>query len=192
MPTPERLHLARELHDGIAQDLVGLGYSLDLLIAQSDLPLEVRSSLRSSRLHIDELMYKVRSEIFNLRTAPSQPLREILLETIEPYKNDFTISLNLEEVTATAEISETIAACALEILRNIQTHARATHIVLALYAVNNRTCLQVSDNGIGGVTLKQGHWGITGMSEKIAALGGSILIEDGFIDNKGVRITILL
>jgi hypothetical protein len=30
-----RLDLARELHDGIAQDLVALGYELDLLLANS-------------------------------------------------------------------------------------------------------------------------------------------------------------
>jgi signal transduction histidine kinase len=35
--TPERLRIARELHDGIAQDLVGLGYGLDLVLAESEL-----------------------------------------------------------------------------------------------------------------------------------------------------------
>jgi len=67
MLTPERLDVARELHDGIAQDLVALGYSLDLLLATDELPQSARSSIRGARLQVDELMRKVRSEIFNLR-----------------------------------------------------------------------------------------------------------------------------
>ncbi|MEY2951712.1 MAG: hypothetical protein RL622_789, partial [Actinomycetota bacterium] len=44
----ERVTLAQELHDGIAQDLVALGFSIDAVIA-SDITAEARSSLRSIR-----------------------------------------------------------------------------------------------------------------------------------------------
>jgi len=55
-PSPERVSIARELHDGIAQDLVGIGYSLDMLLADSSLQVEMWSKLRTTRLDIDTLI----------------------------------------------------------------------------------------------------------------------------------------
>ena len=65
--TPERLRLARELHDGIAQDLVALGYSLDLILADPAMDKTSRAAIRKTRLDIDALIYKVRREILALR-----------------------------------------------------------------------------------------------------------------------------
>jgi signal transduction histidine kinase len=40
--------------------------------------------------------------------------------------------------------------------------------------------------------MKDGHWGMTGISERIAKLGGSIVIENNESADLGVRITVLL
>jgi signal transduction histidine kinase len=61
--TPQRLQLARELHDGVAQDLVALGYELDLLLATVDLQSPTRKGIRSLRFRVDELISKVRREM---------------------------------------------------------------------------------------------------------------------------------
>jgi NarL family two-component system sensor histidine kinase LiaS len=63
--------LARELHDGIAQDLVGVGYSLDLLLANPETSIESRAQLRALRFTVTDLIDKVRREIYFLR----QPAR---------------------------------------------------------------------------------------------------------------------
>ena len=63
-----RVILAQELHDGIAQDLVGLGFSIDALIATSH-ELPVKESLRELRFAITDLINKVRLEIHELRSA---------------------------------------------------------------------------------------------------------------------------
>ena len=55
LPSAERLAIARELHDGIAQDLVGIGYSLDLLLADPESSQESRSQLRRARLEVDDV-----------------------------------------------------------------------------------------------------------------------------------------
>ena len=63
--------IARQIHDGIAQDLVALGYSLDLSLAAPELPITTRAELRTLRFEVTELIEKVRREILNLRnTAP--------------------------------------------------------------------------------------------------------------------------
>lgn len=192
MSTPERLDVARELHDGIAQDLVALGYSLDLLLATDGLPQSARSSIRESRLQVDELMRKVRSEIFNLRSQSQQSISTQLQSLISQEYSDFELELDIEPASAPPEVGHEIIAIAREILRNVRLHSRATRIGITLYPVNNRIYLQICDNGIGGAIMKDGRWGMTGISERIARLGGSIVIENNSATDLGVRITLLL
>ncbi|MGA0062483.1 MAG: histidine kinase, partial [Candidatus Planktophila sp.] len=142
MVTPERLDLARGLHDGIAQDLVGLGYSLDLLLADDTLSLNTRLSLRSARLHIDELIHKVRAEIYHLRLEPQLSLSTELNQLAQSEYSDFGLDLELEDVKPSVEITSEVIAITREALRNIRTHARATRIGITLYPINNRICLQ--------------------------------------------------
>lgn len=192
MSTPERLDVARELHDGIAQDLVALGYSLDLLLATDGLPQSARSSIRESRLQVDELMRKVRSEIFNLRSQSQQSISTQLQALVANEYSDFELDLDIEPASAPPETGHEIFAIAREILRNVRLHSRATRIGITLYPVNNRIYLQICDNGIGGAIMKDGRWGMTGISERIAKLGGSIVIENNSDTDLGVRITLLL
>ena len=192
MSTPERLDVARELHDGIAQDLVALGYSLDLLLATDGLPQSARSSIRESRLQVDKLMRKVRSEIYNLRSQSQQSISTQLQSLISQEYFDFELELDIESASAPPEVGHEIISIARELLRNVRLHSRASRIGITLYPVNNRIYLQICDNGIGGAIMKDGRWGMTGISERIAKLGGSIVIENNSATDLGVRITLLL
>lgn len=192
MSTPERLDVARELHDGIAQDLVALGYSLDLLLATDGLPQSARSSIRESRLQVDKLMRKVRSEIYNLRSQSQQSISTQLQSLISQEYFDFELELDIESASAPPEVGHEIISIARELLRNVRLHSRASRIGITLYPVNNRIYLQICDNGIGGAIMKDGRWGMTGISERIAKLGGSIVIENNSDTDLGVRITLLL
>ena len=60
-----RIELARDLHDSLAQDLVAIGFKLDLLVAE--LPLEFRAETRAIRFAINDAIKKVRLELFALR-----------------------------------------------------------------------------------------------------------------------------
>lgn len=192
MLTPERLDLARELHDGIAQDLVALGYSLDLLLSDGSLSKSTRIEIRQSRLQVDELMQKVRAEIYKLRIETHQTLKEELAKLLKTEFTDINVEFEYEEVNSSSEMIREITAIVRESLRNIRAHARATQVAIDVYPLNNRICLQICDDGIGGVNLKSKHWGIIGITERVKALGGSISIEDGFSNKSGVRLTILL
>ena len=149
-----RVILAQELHDGIAQDLVGLGFSIDSLIASSQ-DLETKDSLRQLRFAITALIDKVRLEIHQLRTAT-----ELLSDTTE---ND----LNYELLRVLSEV-----------LRNVSEHAHASHL-----------SIQITDDGIGGAHSKEGRFGIVGIQERIARLGGDIAIDSS---EHGTKISIEL
>jgi signal transduction histidine kinase len=149
-----RVVLAQELHDGIAQDLVGLGFSIDSLISTSHDQL-AKESLRQLRFSVTELIDKVRLEIHQLRTAAD------LISTTE--EKDF--SYELLRVLS-------------EILRNVDEHSHASHL-----------SIQITDNGIGGAQSKEGSFGLTGIRERIASIGGDIRIDS---DQQGTKISIEL
>jgi signal transduction histidine kinase len=149
-----RVVLAQELHDGIAQDLVGLGFSIDSLISTSHDQI-AKESLRQLRFSVTELIDKVRLEIHQLRTAA-----DLISKTEE---KDF--SYELLRVLS-------------EILRNVEQHAHASHL-----------SIQITDNGIGGAQSKEGSFGLTGIQERIASIGGDIRIDS---DQQGTKISIEL
>jgi len=187
-PSPERLRVARELHDGIAQDLVGVGYSLDLLLADPSLSANSRQEIRRTRLSIDELITKVRREILNLRTVTSHSFSSEIERLIIELAPSQEVTLSIEEIDLDEALTTQLLLIAKEILRNSIAHSGATHIGISLYPINNRTCLEVIDDGIGGARVKDGHFGIFGIIERVHALNGSITIES--ID--GTRVAILI
>jgi len=188
MPSPERVRIARELHDGIAQDLVGIGYSLDVLLSEESLSNNARSEIRTTRFAVDELISKVRREILHLRKISSAPLNIALQNLAEELLTQCEVTMRLEEVPLVESAHSELVLIATEILRNCSAHSRATHIGINLYPVNNRTCLEVIDNGIGGAHVKDGHYGLSGIIERVHALGGSLTIES----IEGTRIAILI
>lgn len=104
----EKVTLAQELHDGIAQDLVALGFSIDRIIAASESE-SVKTELRLIRFTISELIAKNRLEIHQLRS-----------------------STDLIATKSTSEFSYEIARVFAEIIRNIERHAKATNLQITV------------------------------------------------------------
>ena len=186
--TPERLRIARELHDGIAQDLVGLGYSLDLILADPDVGSASRAALRKSRLDIDELINKVRREILELRRDIDPRFDLSLAALIYEICGELELSLQLEEVILDQEAAHEMLLISREILRNVVAHARATHLEIKLFHINNRLFVEFFDNGIGGADMSTDRWGLIGITERVKAIGGELTLKS----EEGTRISILL
>ena len=111
MSADERVRLAQELHDGIAQDLVGLGYSIDYLVAAAGTPVEIRAELRTLRFAMSDLVDKIRGEIFELRAHSATVISR------SPKKA--SISFELQRIFN-------------ELLRNIEEHSQATSFTLTV------------------------------------------------------------
>ena len=100
----ERVTLAQELHDGIAQDLVVLGFSIDRAISQCQ-DAELKYSLRQIRFATTDLIEKVRVQMHSLRNA--EPL--------------VSSSGQVDTMFETLRIVQ-------EILRNIEKHSGAKNM----------------------------------------------------------------
>jgi len=188
LPSHERLTVARELHDGIAQDLVGIGYSLDLLLAQPSLDMPARMQIRRTRLEVDSLIAKVRREILNLRSPHKNSLFERIQELCSLLIPGIQVDVSCEDVPLSDDLADELIVITTEFLRNIAAHSRATHVAINLYPVNNRTCLEICDNGIGGAQVKEGRFGLRGAIERVRDIQGSITIES----IEGTRIALLV
>lgn len=150
----ERVTLAQELHDGIAQDLVVLGFSIDQAIAKSHEP-EVKDALRAIRITTTDLIEKVRIQMHQLRSA--EPLSD-----------------SGAEIDTMHELLRVIQ----EALRNIEKHSGATAV-----------SIEIADNGIGGVTPKEGSFGLVGLQERVAKINGEIRIDSSL---KGTKIGVTI
>ena len=147
-----RVLLARDLHDSLAQDLVAIGFKLDLHLAQ--LPAKYRASAREIRFLVSESAQKVRRELFNLR---DQNLDfQLRLETTAaplPIK----VSGNLQLLDATGE------RIVQELVRNAALHSKGRSINVE---VTERS-IKVSDDGQG----------LFGIAELVAASGGIMKVS---------------
>ena len=104
----ERVTLAQELHDGIAQDLVVLGFSIDQAISDCHDP-DLKNSLRQIRFTTTVLIEKVRAEMHQLRGA--QPIEGT--------------GAGVDTMHETLRIVQ-------EILRNIEKHSGASKVQIMI------------------------------------------------------------
>ena len=185
MTITERHRIALELHDGIAQDLVGIGYALDLLLAQEDPNAEARVSLRTLRFTVAELVEKVRREIYLLKEEKELSLTDRLRSAAEQICTDHEIhySLDLFPTHSTSdrlehvEQVEQIERIATEVLRNISAHAYATTVWITLVCTNGFADLFIRDNGVGGMAERENHFGLSGIHDRARIIDGELNFE---------------
>ena len=172
----ERVRLAQELHDGIAQDLVAFGYSIDLLLGAADTPINTRKDLRTLRFGITDLITKVRDEIFTLRNgAPIDFLTSLHQIADELFPNN---TVTVEEIPQLSHIqSFELLRILTEVIRNASRHSGASHLEITLEKIKNMQVLRIKDNGGGGAAPNRIGYGIAGLYERTESLGGTITIE---------------
>ena len=189
MSNPARLDLAREIHDGIAQDLVALGYELDLSLGAVHTSVQSRAELRAIRFQVDQLISKVRREMYELRDRKLESVQESLTRIAQEICAGSLKQLDLHEFFIPDEIAPDVTAIATELLRNSVNHSRASEIELHLSNLENHIYLEVRDNGKGGVNMESSRLGLIGVQERVTALGGTL----SFISNEtGSRFSLTL
>src|SRR5258706_518928 len=187
----ERKHLARELHDQMIQDLLSINYELEgMETEQTSLPV-LANNLSDVRQSIRELVDNLRHICSDLRPPTIDSLG--LGAALQSYSRDWSartgikisldLGLNLGRLPEATELS--IFRIVQERLNNIWRHANASSVQIALQHTSPRTLLiSIEDNGIGfseeidliNLT-KSGHYGLLGISERVALLGGKMLLK---------------
>ena len=185
MAQSPRVEIAQEIHDGIAQDLVALGYQLDLVLAAPLTPAVIRNDVRTIRFRVSELIEKMRGEIYDLRSKEEFDTQ--LREAVSAIST--SIEITAEDIELTDSDRHLLLRVLPELLRNAHTHSGASQIHLDLSASEDGVMVKVSDNGQGGAVATSGRYGLLGCIERIENYGASINIDSG---EDGTTITITL
>ena len=175
-PNSERTRLARELHDGLAQELASLGYRLDQIIGSNNLDNINRAPLRQIRFSISGLINQVRDEIFELRTNESKSFKAQLDQQLLTILSlsDITYEIHGEIEVKSNQRFELMRAVR-ELIFNAMRHADCSVIQIRL--TSNQ--IEIEDNGVGGVIEKQNSYGLLGVRERLAEIGALIEIKSG-------------
>lgn len=78
----ERLRIARDLHDTVAQRLAAIGFTIDATIADEDFPAARKRTLREIRLQLTDVIMELREEILALRDDGAKSVEEWLRERL--------------------------------------------------------------------------------------------------------------
>jgi signal transduction histidine kinase len=195
----ERERLARELHDGLAQDLWLAKLKTTRLAAQPDLDAEARALADEITAAVDAGMTEARQAVAAMRQSPggNGRLRELLTRSLEDFEDRFGLPVEFEcdaelpALSARAE-AETLRIMQ-EALTNVRRHADATVVrARAAAAEDGRLVLEVRDNGRGfdANAVGSAAYGLAGMRERAAVIGGEILIESSPQRGTVVRLSV--
>jgi signal transduction histidine kinase len=182
----ERGRFAREIHDSLAQGLTSI--SLQLECAKTsvlDQPNTAHSHIEKARALVRESLREARRTVWNLR--PLALGETDLAGTLQNYASNLSAG---GKVSCSQQIEGTprplppdheaaLLRIGQEALTNAIRHSGATEIINRLRFGNGWVTLTVIDNGRGfNVADRVGKgFGLTGMHERTAALGGSLSID---------------
>ncbi len=177
MTQPERIRIAQELHDGIAQDLVALSYSLDLLLAESETPARTRIELRKILFSVTTMIEKVRTEIFNLRINSTETFEGSLRALLAELGSSIKLNLAIEECGFSENVESEILAISRELLRNSIKHSGASVIEITIENSQNGKRYSYKDNGIGMDPLKSSGFGTRGIQERCSSIESELTMQ---------------
>jgi signal transduction histidine kinase len=176
----ERMRLAREIHDGIAQDMASVGYVLDDVAR--DAPGDVAMRLMQLREHLGGLVGDLRLSIFDLRAGVDENVG--LARTLGEYVTRVGGQAGLVVHVTTDESPHRLpVATEVELLRivqeavtNVRRHAGATNLWLTVAVNPPRATVTISDDGRGLQPRRADSMGITGMKERARRIGADLTV----------------
>ena len=174
----ERNRIAREMHDGVAQEIVGLGYLVDELESISS-DEQTRTLAASLRAEITRLVSEIRFSIFDLR---HQGFDGRLSGTLADYAREIRQSNGLHVHVSLSESGPPLPSrTATEVLRiaqeaisNVRKHARASNMWITFDYNGSVLHLAIEDDGAGNALPRDHHWGLQTMRERAQTIGGQL------------------
>ncbi|WP_372338938.1 GAF domain-containing sensor histidine kinase [Actinoplanes sp. RD1] len=181
----ERQRLAREIHDGVAQELVMVGYGIDN--AQATLPEgadETAEELRTLRSEVTRVITELRLSLFELRSEVDR--NGGLAAAIAEYARTLGTSAGLrvhftfDESTARlpAATEAELLRIAQEAITNARKHAGASNLWVTCTVDPPYAEIEVSDDGKGFADDRpDGRYGLAIMAERAERIRGRLEIR---------------
>jgi two-component system, NarL family, sensor kinase len=187
----ERNRIAREIHDTIAQSLVGA--ALQLESAEANLEVEGRQDRAQKAVGralelVRSSLEDARRSVLNLRAAPLEGLG--LCEALLALADD-DVDVSATGVgTLAPRVELGVYRVAQEAVHNARAHAEATRVHVELVRAGSELTLTVEDDGAGfdaGAVAPE-RFGLVGMRERAHLLGGTLDLRSA--PGRGTRVTL--
>jgi signal transduction histidine kinase len=177
----ERQRVAREIHDGIAQELVYIGYELDALRGDVASSPKAAQTVRRVREHVTKVVGELRLSIFTLRSAPDPGgLGAALSEYVRSVASSAGIAVHLslseDPARLPADAEAELLRIAQEAVSNARKHANARNLWVTLNVVPPRALLRVEDDGDGIDGQRRRGFGLEIMQERADRLGATLRV----------------
>jgi two-component system NarL family sensor kinase len=181
----ERRRIARDLHDGVVQELAGASFALSATAEQVG-----RQPTQTTAASLERVAAGVRHSMRSLRSLlveiyppnlHTEGLAAALDDLLSPLPDSglqthLTVARGLE---LPAETSTLLFRVAQEAVRNAQRHADATQLWVDVRATNDRVTLTVADNGKGfdvAESAESGHLGLRLLHDLVDETGGRLSV----------------
>jgi signal transduction histidine kinase len=179
----ERNRIARDIHDSLGHALTALNVQLQTVLKLWDVDPNGAKSFLTKAQRLGEIAIKeVRQSVRALRIEVRQeePLEKAITSLTEDFRQSTGIVVVTKiqiEMVLSPQIVKAIHRIVQEALTNICKHAQATTVEIGLSTTATNVYLSITDDGSGFLTdaIPQG-FGLQGMKERVAALGGNLLI----------------
>lgn len=179
----ERSRLAREIHDGIAQEIASLGYRVDNLLAEAASGHQ-KSELEALRRELSRVVNELRLSIFDLRSevlsgngfgaALSEYVRQV------GTRSQMTVHVSLDEAPTRlrSEIEAELLRIAQEAITNARKHSRARNLWVKCKVDPPFAHLEVRDDGVGLHDGREDSYGMRIMAERSERINARLEVTD--------------
>ncbi|MBN1446620.1 MAG: PAS domain S-box protein [Bacteroidetes bacterium] len=198
----ERMHLSREIHDGLGQSLTAIKIDLSLLRRlceqQQHCDQDLHDAITSMEDILRQTIEQVRQIAWHMRPGMldqlglSDALRQYVRDIVE--RSDLTLVEDIQDIHPPLDARTALALYRIvqEAATNTIRHAHARILHVRLKQADTHVTLEIRDDGDGiqpGAEKRSGGIGLISMRERAELLGGSLTLQTG-PDGKGTRVCV--
>jgi signal transduction histidine kinase len=197
--TDERQRLAREIHDGVAQEVASLGYMVDELAATSPNP-EVATGLSELRHELTRVVTELRLSIFDLRSGVEDgpTLGSSLSDYVRTVgaRSNMRVHLTLDEAPSrlSPDTEAELFRIAQEAITNARKHSEAENLWVDCWVRPPAAFIRVRDDGRGLRPGRSDSYGLRIMRERADRIDADVTVEQDHVNpgRPGTCVTISL
>jgi signal transduction histidine kinase len=191
----ERQRLAREIHDGVAQDIASLGYLVDAIAARPADEQQAKA-LTMLRERVSKVVAEVRQSVMNLRTSIGESeslggaISAIARHLSESSGIAIRVRLDEQPTRLRPDVEAELFRIAQEAINNAVKHSRATSIDVRCQVYAPEARITVSDDGIGLQQARTDSHGLKIMNERAKLIGAELVVRDNA--SRGLTVSVAL
>lgn len=195
----ERLRIAQDLHDAVGHEIAVVGMEIGVAEVQIERDLEAtRAALQGAREGVQRVLRETQQILDILRHGSGANIDAVAdvrhIGTLVESLRSASVSVDADLPTAIPPVDPAVSAAAYRIVQESLTNAQrhgSGPIRLAVQVVDERLVITVENDidSAPGPSSRGSGYGLIGMRERAASVGGGLDIED---NPRGFRVTAVL